>query len=198
MEGAYAPGCRIVVRDLAHETGISATPLREGIRRLESEGWVETVPDVGARVTPFTVESHRQTMELLARLEGFATALALPNLTPDDYAEAHAINGRLAELDPQEDQEASDLNRAFHDVFYQKCGFPHLQTLIITEIERLDFIKRRVVYAENTGRVERRKVSVQEHVELLRLMESGAPADEIEAYARQHKENALHYRHELK
>ena len=75
---------------------------------------------------------------------------------------------------------------------------PHLQTFIITEIERHDFIKRRVVHAENTGRVERRKVSVQEHIKLLRLMESGAPADEIEAYARQHKENALHYRHELK
>lgn len=75
---------------------------------------------------------------------------------------------------------------------------PHLQTLIITEIERLGFIKRRVVYAENTGCVERRKVSVQEHVKLLRLMESGTPADEIEAYASQHKENALHYRHELK
>lgn len=75
---------------------------------------------------------------------------------------------------------------------------PHLQTLIIAEIECLGFIKRRVVYAENAGRLERRKVSVREHVKLLRLMESGAPADEIEAYARQHKENALHYRHELK
>lgn len=198
MDGAYAPGCRIVVRDLAHETGISATPLREGIRRLESEGWVETVPDVGARVTPFTVESHKQTMELLARLEGFATVLALPNLTEDDYAHAHAINEELARLSVEEDQEASGLNRAFHDVFYQKCGFPHLQALIITEIERLDFIKRRVVYAENTGRVARRKISVQEHEELLALMEGGAPDGQIEAYARQHKENALHYRHELK
>ncbi len=75
---------------------------------------------------------------------------------------------------------------------------PRLQTFIITEIERLDFIKRRVVYAENAGRAERRKASVQEHVKLLKLMESGAPADEIEAYARQHKENALLYRHELK
>lgn len=54
------------------------------------------------------------------------------------------------------------------------------------------------VYAENAGRAERRKASVQEHVKLLKLMESGAPADEIEAYARQHKENALLYRHELK
>ena len=71
-------------------------------------------------------------------------------------------------------------------------------TLIIAEIECLGFIKRRVVYTENAGRLERRKVSMREHVKLLRLMESGAPADEIEAYARQHKENALHYRHELK
>lgn len=198
LDGAYAPGCRIVVRDLVEESGISATPLREGIRRLESEGWVENVPDVGARITPFTVESHKQTMELLARLEGFATALAILNLTAEDFQQAHAINEQLRNLSIEEDDQSSKLNRQFHDVFYQKCGFPHLQDLINTEIERLDFIKNHVVYAENTGRVERRKISVKEHDELLALLENDAPADKIEAYARQHKENALHYRHTVR
>lgn len=193
LDHTYVPGYRIVVDQLARETRISAVPWREAIRRLEAEGWLEIVRNVGARVATFDTDAYAQTLEVLARLEGYATAIAQPRLTAAEIAAARAINDQMLEaLEGFDPARFSALNREFHFVFYDHCGDAHLCALITNEWHRLDLI-RRTVFSSVPGRA---RESVTEHESLLVLLETDAPSAEIEHVARQHKLNTLHRLHE--
>lgn len=188
LDGTYGPGHRLVIDQLGRETKISSIPLRESLRRLEAEGWVEIVPNVGARVASFDEGEWSRAMRLLARLEGLATALAAPQLRRQDLKEARRLNRlmskALAEFDPMR---FSGLNKEFHELICHGAADPHLIALIDTEWSRLDFM-RRSVFTHAPGRA---AVSVQEHDGLLELIEAHADPDEIEVAARQHKLNTL-------
>ena len=188
IEGVYGPGYRVVIDQLVRETGISSIPWREAIRRLEAEGWIQVVPQVGARITTFDTNAYAQTMQLLARLEGYATALALPNVTPATVQAAAEVNQdmvkALADFDPVR---FTQLNREFHFILYEHCGDAHLYSLITNEWSRLDVI-RRASSALVPGRA---RASVAEHEALLNLLSDGRNFDAVEVAARQHKLNSL-------
>jgi DNA-binding GntR family transcriptional regulator len=187
--GAYGPGYRIVIDQLARETGISPSPWREAIRRLEAQGWLEFVPKVGARVATFDRNAYGQTMQVLARLEGYATAQALPHLTPETIEAARKVNASMKQaLDAFDPVRFSELNREFHFVLYESCGDAHLYSLIAEEWNRLDMI-RRTAFSHAPGRA---RASVVEHDALLNLLATdGRTFDAVEALARQHKINTL-------
>jgi DNA-binding GntR family transcriptional regulator len=188
LDGTYGPGHRLVIDELGRETGISTIPWRESMRRLEAEGWVEIVPNVGARVATFDGDEWAKAMRLLARLEGLATALAAPELTDEDLADARRINrelaAALAAFDPAR---FSLLSKQFHKLLCSRAPHAHLTALLGSEWERINFISRSAL-AHAPGRAVE---SVAEHEALLDLLESRADADVIERAARQHKLNTL-------
>lgn len=187
-DGTYGPGYRLVIDQLAREHGISSVPWRESLRRLEAEGWVEIVPNVGALVRTFDAHAFERTIRLLARLEGLATAVSAPHLTADDLAEARAFNAQMAEALASFDTNLfGRLNRRFHEVLCSKSDDTRLNELLANEWARLDFI-RRSAYWHAPGRAQ---ASVAEHEELVALIERGADPDEIETAARQHEVNTL-------
>jgi DNA-binding GntR family transcriptional regulator len=193
LDQTYVAGYRLVINQLVRETGISAIPWREAIRRLEAEGWLELVRNVGARVATFDTETYEHTLQVLARLEGYATAAASPRLTAGDLAAARKINGDLAQaLEDFDPIRFSSLNREFHFIFYERSGDPHLCRLISNEWHRLDLI-RRTAFSSVPGRA---RDSVKEHERLLEMVEQKAPFDAIESFARQHKLNMLQALHE--
>ncbi|CAL9378522.1 GntR family transcriptional regulator [Streptomyces sp. enrichment culture] len=187
-DGTYGPGYRLVIDQLARETGMSSIPWREAIRRLEAEGWLEMVPNVGARVAIFDTASYGQTMQVLARLEGYATAAALPRLTSGDLDQARHLNQQMTKsLDDFDPVGFTALNREFHFIFYERCGDAHLYNLIKLEWSRLDMI-RKAAFSSVPGRA---RASVVEHEALLDLLGAPASFDAIEVAARQHKLNTL-------
>jgi DNA-binding GntR family transcriptional regulator len=189
LDGTYGPGFRLIIAEIARETGLSNIPVREAISRLEAEGLVETRPNVGARVVRFTETEHRQSMSLLARIEGFATAESAPHITEEDLAEARVINARSAEsLKNYDPMRFSRLNKEFHEVFFRRCPDIHLRSLLTAELQRLDLIRRSVLRTL-PGRPEE---SIKEHEHLITLIESRSSSDEIEAYACQHRLNGIH------
>ncbi|ROS74648.1 GntR family transcriptional regulator [Curtobacterium sp. PhB130] len=188
IDRTYVPGYRIVVDQLVRESGLSNIPLREAIRRLEAEGWIEVVRNVGARVALFDVEDHRNTLELIARLEGFATALAQPNLTAADIAAARALDREMGEaLDVIDLDRFGQLNRRFHALFHERSGDAHIASLLTSELQRFDVIRRSVSHTVPG----RHRASIAEHERLLDLLEAGASSEAIETCARQHKLNGL-------
>lgn len=195
LDGTYGPGHRLVIDQLGRETKMSAIPWRESMRRLEAEGWVEIVPNVGARVATFDAGEWARAMRLLARLEGLATTLAATELSQEQLAAARSMNRQmseaLADFDPLG---FSRLNKQFHVVICHHSGDPHLNALLDTEWARLDLM-RRTAFTHAPGRAVE---SVAEHDSLLDLIETRADADAIETAARQHKLNTLHavLRHE--
>lgn len=188
MDGTYGPGHRLVIDQLVREHGISSVPWRESLRRLEAEGWVEIVPHVGALVRTFDTDAWKQTLLLVARLEGYATALSAPNLSKKELAQAHALiedmSEALTNFDPTR---FGQLNREFHVLLCSRCDFPRLNELLAAEWARLELIRRSAFwYAPG-----RAQMSVVEHTELLNVIESGASAEEIEKVARQHEINTV-------
>jgi DNA-binding GntR family transcriptional regulator len=182
--GAYRPGYRLVLAPIAKELGVSVVPVREAIRRLEAEGLVSFERNVGGRVAMVDESVYRHTMQTLAVVEGFATALAAPLLTAEQLSRARAVNQRLAaclaEFDPHR---FTELNHEFHAALFEPCPNPHLLGLVHRGWDRLNAL-RDSTFSFVPGRAAE---SVKEHEQLLTLVASGAPASEVELAARQHR-----------
>lgn len=104
VEGAYAPGQRLVEQRLAEEHGLSRTPVREVLRRLQAEGLVDVERHRGAAVRRLSVDDIADIYELRSRLEGYACERAAERATPqqlDRMAVAVAgFAGQVADLGP--------------------------------------------------------------------------------------------------
>ncbi|MGV9771240.1 GntR family transcriptional regulator [Streptosporangium sp. NPDC003464] len=195
LDGTYGPGYRLVMDQLARETGVSTIPLREAVRRLQSEGLVEVVRNIGARVAVFDSTQVEHSLNVLARLEGYATAIAAPLMTPEQIEASREINARMVEaLEEFDPASFTALNRKFHFSIYQYCPDEHLSVLLESEWARLDHM-RRSTFTYVPGRARR---SVVEHDHMLDLIAAGADAAEIERVACAHKvatADALHNVH---
>jgi len=188
LGGEYPPGTRLVLSRVAGEFGVSPVPVREAVRLLEAEGLVRFTRNVGAEVLGMNTGEYAEAMETVAHLEGVATALAAPLLSRIDLARAHELNEQMREcrraLDPVR---FTALNLAFHRVLCAPCPNGHLSELLEREWERLGQVRRSTFFFVP----DRSTASVQEHDALLRLIESNAPALDIELSARNHKLHTL-------
>jgi DNA-binding GntR family transcriptional regulator len=117
-------------------------------------------------------------------LEGYATALAAPELGEAGLRRLTEINESMVEAMEQLDSLTfGRLNQEFHAVVYEHCPNAALVALLQDVARRLDAI-RRTVFVQIPYRG---AASVAEHRDLLELISAGAPAAKIEAAARQHK-----------
>ncbi|WP_242497798.1 GntR family transcriptional regulator [Microbacterium protaetiae] len=184
MDGTFGPGRRLVIDQLGREFNISSVPWRESLRRLEAEGWVEIIPNVGAMVKTFDTDAWKHTMLLLARLEGFATSLSAQNLTSDDIAHARTLNTEMGDALANFDTgRFGQLNREFHELLCSRCEDARLNDMVISEWARAEVIRRSAFwYAPG-----RALASITEHESLIDLIEGGADAEMIETAARRHE-----------
>ncbi|MBZ8176832.1 FCD domain-containing protein [Corynebacterium poyangense] len=184
----YAPGHRLVLSTLADTLGSSVVPVREAIRRLEAEGLVDYVPNVGPRVAMVNDHMYVDCMQLTAILEGAATALAAPYMQEPELAKARELNEKmqmsLGAFDPRE---FTTLNRKFHQTLFKRCPNQDLVELIEVQWERLNYL-RESTFAFVPDRAE---TSVAEHEKLLAMISAGADPEYIEKLARQHRLHTL-------
>ena len=188
VRGKYGPGYHLVIEEIARDLHISPTPVREAIRRLEAEGLVTVNRHSGARVALIDDRTYTEALSLLAVLEGYATALAAPRLTPQELEAlaAHQVAMRQAvtELDFER---FNVLNRRFHRTIHLASGNRILIETLERTSKRLDMVRRNIfVFIPS-----RAPKSVEEHEGLLQLLRDGAPPTRIEEAARQHKLNML-------
>ena len=107
LAGALAPGKRISELSVAERTGISRTPIRAALQRLEEEGLVETIPSGGFAVKSFSQQDVFDAIEIRGTLEGLAARLAAER---GSTARLGALQACLQELD---DLVNSDIEKAF-------------------------------------------------------------------------------------
>lgn len=169
LVGRFQPGERLRERELVSRMGVSRTPIREALRRLELEGLITTVPYKGPTVTMPTPDSARQLYETRAALEGQATALFTRR------ADAEAVERLRARITESERALARRLpggvlaaNNAFHDEIAAGCGNSLLQSLIANLRDRIVLLR-----VESLSYPGRRSRSIAEHKAIVRLIERG-------------------------
>ncbi|WP_017793518.1 GntR family transcriptional regulator [Leucobacter salsicius] len=182
--GQYVPGYRLVLAPIAAELDMSVVPVREAIRRLEAEQFVTFERNVGAQVSLVKETEYLHTMQTLALVEGSATGLAAPHITPDQIRRARAINQTMREsLTAFDPQSFTALNLEFHSVLFETCPNPHILDLVHRGWNRMKVL-RNSSFSFVPGRANE---SVNEHDRLLDLIEQGAEPLEVELMAREHR-----------
>ncbi len=162
--GRFVPGQRLLERELVEQMGVSRTPIREALRKLELEGLVTTVPYKGPVVTTPTLEDAQALYEVRAALEGHAVALF--TMRADDTA-IERLRGHLEQaeraLAQGRIQGVLGANNAFHDEIAVGCGNALLQSMLANLRDRI--VLPRVESLSHPGRPPH---SIAEHRAIVR------------------------------
>lgn len=125
VDGRLAPGERLSDRVLAEELGVSRTPIREALQRLEWLGLVEMSPSRFTRVTELSAELVASTVEYADLQAGVALRLAMRRMDDSQLDEAIVLLDRMIAATDQEDAEALALeSRLFVDHLTTHSGNP--------------------------------------------------------------------------
>jgi DNA-binding GntR family transcriptional regulator len=117
--------------------------VREALRRLEAEGYVDFKRNLGAAVRHVDAEGYAQTMQTLAILEASATAMAAPYVTKKDIKTARKLNKELvASLEELDPVMFGRLNHELHRTLYQPCPNAYLLSMVEREWTRLRGIRQ--------------------------------------------------------
>lgn len=115
INGTLKQGERLMETQLAEELGVSRTPVREAIRKLELEGLVVMVPRKGAYVAGISAKDAADILEIRAALEGLAAKLAAERITDEEINELLHDIEKMGEAIEQGDVEtAIDFDSKFH------------------------------------------------------------------------------------
>lgn len=145
LEGDLAPGDRLSVVELADQLSCSRVPVMEALKRLDAEGFVEIVPQVGCRVARPDADEVRDFFELFAAVEGCVTRLAAARRDADDVREFKAVCARLdQELKVAGGPEARDpryrrVNLDFHSTIHRLARAPLACAVAAGMWDRSDF-----------------------------------------------------------
>jgi DNA-binding GntR family transcriptional regulator len=132
--------------------------------------------------------AYVQSLNVLAVLEGYATALSAPRLTEEDFRRLREINESMKEaLEEFDFVRFGNLNRDFHERILDQCGNAVLQEQVRQIWRKLDTVRQRGVWHVPS----RARESIAEHEHLVELLQGKAPVEEIEKRAREHKLNTV-------
>ncbi len=166
-KGVYIPGEKITISRVAKKLQCSETPVREALRRLESERVVKIVPNVGAIVESFGREYLEQLVSVKTVLEEYALSLCIERITASDIKKLRALNVDMEkEYNRGNLKKCSDLNHRFHMHLYRISGNEVLSSYIHEMWLRWPIGK----YAEFVSK-ERYEESFRQHNELLEAIE---------------------------
>jgi len=128
VDGSLAPGTPLRQDAIARHFSVSAIPVREALRQLESEGWAKAEVNRGATVAPLSADEAREIYEIRAALESLAIGLAIPAHTPASLRHAASLcKAASAESDPSL---YVARNEAFHLSLYMPAARPQLFGMI--------------------------------------------------------------------
>lgn len=185
INGKLKPRERLMEIQLAEELGVSRTPIREALRKLELEGFIVMVPRKGAYVADISFKDIADVFEIRAALEGLAAALAAERITDEELEELERNLVEKAEAIANNDLEKLvEVDTRFHELIYQASRNDRL-TFIVNNL-REQIQRFRATSLSFPGRM---KKSLDEHRNLVDAIQS---RDTMAArqLAEEHIENA--------
>jgi DNA-binding GntR family transcriptional regulator len=184
-QGAFKPGERLVIDDLAAQFGVSPIPVREALQQLQAEGFVELQPHVGATVTRIEPALITEIFELLAALELISGRAACQNMSKDDFARMEVM---LREMDRlQADLDAwSAANVRLHQFICDCAGMPLVKSTLTKVLDHWDRLRRHYLNDVFAHRV---RVAHRDHWQMFRAMR-GCDVDRLERIVHEHNRAA--------
>ncbi|MBR6012245.1 MAG: GntR family transcriptional regulator [Selenomonadaceae bacterium] len=168
-KGILEPGERLMEVQLADELGISRTPVREAIRKLEQEGYVIMMPRRGTYVADVSEIDVKEIFEIRSALESLATGLAARRIEQDELEELqnllNEIEGYMKENNMEKIVE-TDIK--FHGLLYQVSRNSRLVGIINNLKEQL--ARFRTLSMSYPGRLEE---TFNEHSEMVEAIANG-------------------------
>ena len=168
-QGRLRPGHYLDLNALAEEIGISRTPLRDALLRLEAEGFIEIQSRKGVRIAALTLDWIRDIYEILGGLESAALTSVAERITPETTARMRALNEEMVRaLDASDFSRFYDANLAFHDAYLSLSTNTPMVRWIHTLKHRLYDFPRLKGFVPEWERS-----SMGEHEALVELLEQG-------------------------
>mgnify|MGYP002615260691 CR=1 FL=1 len=155
LRGEFKPGERLMEIQLANKLGVSRTPIREAIRKLELEGLVIMIPRKGAEVADITEKSLRDVLEVRKALEELAVQLACEKITQEELEELEKAGENFKKVlkRSKDITEVAEADVRFHDVIYMATDNQKLILLLNNLREqmyryRVEYLKREEAYPQ--------------------------------------------------
>jgi len=186
IDGKLKPGERIVMSDLSKDFGFSEIPIREAVRRLESEGLLYVTPHVGPIVSTIDEDEVTEIYLIRIELESLAAKLATPHLSDTDL---DFLDKKIQEMESairrQNYEKLGPLNKDFHLRIYRAAPHRLLYKLIVDLWEKVQ--RTRSVFALVP---ERAVPAVKEHREIAKALKS-KDADLVGKLVKEQKRNSM-------
>ena len=136
--GNLMPGQRLVEANLAHQFNASRSPIREALRQLESEGFIQLERNKGITVSNLSIEQVSEIYDIRWLIESYATSISARKIDEKQLAYLRNLHNVLKKAAKESDYISWLKNNAsFHNFFSDNCGNTNL-------IQILDILKRRV------------------------------------------------------
>lgn len=185
IKGHFKPGEKLVEQTLAQEMGVSRTPVREAIRRLEAEGFVVSIPRKGVVVSRADKEEIVQLYSIRAELEGLAARWAIENADEDDIRKLDEAILRMEETAASGDLDGVvQSNALFHDAIAQASKSRILCTLLKTLQDNIQRFRFQSLHLP--GRPE---AALAEHKEIVAAIKE-KKTEEADRLLKEHLQNA--------
>lgn len=152
LRGELKPGERLMEIQLANKLGVSRTPIREAIRKLELEGLVLMIPRKGAEVADITEKSLKDVLEVRRALEELSVKLTCDRITKEEIKELEQAAENFRKTMKSKDiTEIAEADVRFHDVIYAATKNQKLIQLLNNLHEqmyryRIEYLKDEEVY----------------------------------------------------
>ena len=184
-KGILKPGERIMEIQLAEELGVSRTPVREAIRKLELEGYVVMMPRRGTYVANMSIRDINEIFEIRTALESLSNGLAAEHITDEELEHLQRllviIGGYIKEGNMEKIVE-TDIE--FHDLMYHAARNQRLVGIISNLRDQLT--RFRTLSMSHPGRLE---ATLEEHKAIVEAIANGDRRSASKA-AERHMENS--------
>ncbi len=180
LRGELKPGERLMEIQLANKLGVSRTPIREAIRKLELEGLVLMIPRKGAEVAQITEKNMQDVLEVRKALEELSVQLACERITPEQVEEMKLAAEEFRKVLKSGDvTKIAEADVKFHDVIFAATNNQRLVTLLNNLREqmyrfRVEYLKQKECYPQ----------LLEEHDKLIALISGGNVEEACEIMGR--------------
>lgn len=180
LSGELKPGERLMEVTIAEQIGVSRTPVREAIRKLEKENFVIMIPRKGAYVADLTKKDILEVLEIRKELEGFAAALAAERMTDEEKLALKKVMDEFMVCLRTGDKKAMiDNDNAFHSTIFKASKNGRLIDIIHDLHDQ--FQRFRLIYFSefhNYGDIQRSHQKIYDAIEASDAVEARKAAED--------------------